>query len=51
MTAHRDVALDQLRLAHQQLRLIDDSVETRQQQVLLFIAAALVHALTAHLEG
>jgi hypothetical protein len=43
---HREIALDQLRLAHQQLQRLDDTVETTGQQMLLFLAAAVVHALT-----
>jgi hypothetical protein len=50
VTDHAATAWDQLQLAHHQLRLLDDTTETVQQQVLLFIAAAVVHALTAHLE-
>jgi hypothetical protein len=50
MTDHAATAWDQLRLAHQQLQLLDDSAETAGEQVLVFIAAAVVHALTAHHE-
>jgi hypothetical protein len=47
VTDHAATAWDQLRLAHQQLALLDDTAETAGQQVLVFLAAALVHALTA----
>lgn len=44
LSAHADTALDQLRLAQDQLRLLDKSAETAHDQLLVFLASAAVHA-------